>query len=256
MTYVPQNKRNLVAAAAAAGGTIEAAPGHAPARHRRPRWGRVTRRTLALALLVTAVPVGVGATVVVLSNDPPAPEGPLPVLGAGPDGHVIDRSPLPHPPASLLEAFSRLSGAATASDSDHTAVAAFAKEATRFGADADAARVLATVDGKRLWLIPGNGFVCLGVQPLDAETLATGCNTQAVALRDGVNVVDGDTLYGLLPDGIDRIEVTDDDGFKHTEPVTDNAYILKNANATVRYPVGKEGDVEVFRVIGKPSATG
>jgi hypothetical protein len=250
MTYVPQNKRNLVAAAAATGGTIEAAPGHAPARHRRPRWGRITRRSLALALVATALPVGVGATVVVLSTDRPAPQPPLPVLGAGPDGHVIDRAPLPHPPASLLAAFSRLSGAAAAGDSDDAAIAAFAKEAGRFGADASAARVLANVDAKRVWLIPGNGFVCIGVQPLDTQTLSTGCNTLAVALRDGVNIAVGDTIYGLLPDGIDQVEVTDDDGFKHTEPVTDNAYLLRNASATIRYPVGKDGDVEMFRVIG------
>jgi hypothetical protein len=256
MTYVPQNKRNLVVAAAATGGTIEAAPGHVPARHRRRRWARVTRRSLALALVATAVPVGVGATVVVLSNDKPGPQAPLPVLGAGPDGHVIDRSPLPHPPASLTEAFSGLSDAATARDDDDDAIATFARVSPRFGADPHAARVLTEVDGKRLWLIPGNGFVCIGVQTLNTQDLSTGCNTLAVALRDGVNVAAGDAIYGLLPDGIDRIEVTDDDGFKHTEPVTDNAYLIKNANATIRYPVGRDGDVEMFRVIGSSRATG
>ena len=249
MTYVPQNKRNLVAAAAATGGTIEAAPGHAPARHRRPRWSRLTRRTLALAAIATALPVAGGATVVVLSHDTPAPEAPLPMLGAGPDGHVIDRPPLSHPASAVVAAFSRLSGAATASDRDDDAVARWARHSTHFGADAEAARVLATIDGKRLWLIPGNGYVCLGVQPVGANELSAGCNTQAVALRDGVNVNDGDAIYGVLPDGVKEIEVTDDDGFRHTEPVSDNAYILKAISATIRYKAGK--DDEMFRVIGR-----
>jgi hypothetical protein len=254
MTYVPQNKRNLVAAASAA---IAAEPAAVRPARRQRRWTRVTRRTLALAAVATALPVAVGATVVVLSHDAPPAEVPRTApLGAGPDGRVIDRSPLPHPPASLLAAYSRLREAPTAEDRDNATVRKYARSARIFGLDPDAARVLTHIDGKRLWLIPGNGYVCLGVQAPGADELGGTCNTEAVALREGLQQNDDETIYGVLPDGIDRIEVTDDDGFRHIVPVDHNAYALRNASATIRYPVGKDG-IEMFRIIGsRPTPSG
>ncbi|MCW2985690.1 MAG: hypothetical protein JWR63_3260, partial [Conexibacter sp.] len=218
---------------------------------------RVTRRTLALAAVATALPVAVGATVVVLSHDRPAPEAPITApLGAGPGGRAIDRSPLPHPPTSLLAAYGRLRQDPTSEDRDNAAVRAYAAKARTFGLDAGAARVLTHRDGKRLWLIPGNGFVCLGLQTLGTPELGATCNTEAAALREGLQNGDGEAIYGVLPDGIDRIEVTDDNGFRHVEPVDHNAYVLRNANATVRYPVGRDR-IETFRVIGsRPSPSG
>jgi hypothetical protein len=259
MTYVPQNKRNLVSAAAAASAPapLTAVPAGARPERARRRWARVTRRTLALVAVGTALPVAVGATVVVLSHDAPAPETRMPTpLGAGPGGRAIDRSPLPRPPASLLAAYGRLRQPPTAEDRDNGAVRAYARRATTFGLDPGAARVLTHVDGKRLWLIPGNGFVCLGLQTLGTSELGATCNTQSAALREGLQNGDGEAIYGVLPDGIDRIEVTDDNGFRHVEHVNGNAYVLRNASATVRYPIGPNR-IETFRVIGsRPSPSG
>jgi hypothetical protein len=255
MTYVPQNKANLVAAATAA--VAERPAGRTRPARLRGRWGRVSRRSLALAAVVTAVPVAVGGTVAILRHEPPPAEVPRTApLGAGPDGRVIDRSPLPRPPESLLAAYGRLREAPTVEDRDNATVRRYARSATTFGLDADAARVLTHIDGKRLWLIPGNGYACLLIEAPGADELGGTCNTEAVALRDGLQQNDDDTIYGILPDGIDRIEVTDDDGFRHVEPVDHNAYALRNASATIRYPVGKDG-VEMFRIIGnRPGPSG
>jgi hypothetical protein len=250
VTYVPQNKRNLVAAAAAAAASAPAAP--SPAARLRGRFRRVTGRTLALAAIATALPVGVGATVVVLVREtPPREPTRTAPLGAGPDGRVTDRPPLPGSSASLAAAFARLREDATAEDRDNSAIRTWARNATPFGVDPDAARVLAHIDGKRLWLVPGNGFACLAVQAAGGSSqVSATCDTEAMALRDGLHFIDGDMVYGILPDGVERIEVTDDDGFRHVEPVHRNGFILRAVSATVRYRI-RGGPVEMFRVIGR-----
>jgi len=246
MTYVPQHKTNLVIAAAAM-----AAPAPAPApaiRRLAPRLRRVSRRTLVLALVATAVPVTVTATVVRLTHDPPPREAPLPPLGVGPGGRVIDRDPLPALPTAIGDAYARLARPATAEDGDNATVRTFAAKSRRFGIAPDQARVMATVDSRRVWLMPGNGFLCIGVQTIGDDELGTGCATQATALRDGLNVSDAGSIYGLLPDGVHQIEVTDDDGLHHVEAVTDNVYVLPAVSATIRYRVGAAGEV-TFRVV-------
>jgi len=251
MTFVPQNRANLVAAAEAAVARRAAERGPLQRLRTRLPLGRVTRRTLALAAIGTALPVGVGAAVVVLVHDAPPKQQPLTApLGAGPDGRLIDRTPLPRPPASLLAGYSALRGEDRPASSDDARI----RDATRnlrrrFGLDPSAARVLTQIDGNRLWLVPGNGFACLAVEePAPKDEVTLSCDTEAVVVRDGLRANVGKTIYGVLPDGIDKIEVTDDDGFRHVEPVSHNAYVLRDASATVRYPVGDR--IEMFRVIG------
>jgi hypothetical protein len=251
MTYVPQHKANLVIAAAAMTSPIpapEAANGAGALRRVAPRLRRVSRRTLVLALLAAAVPVTVTAAVVELSNDPPPREAPLPTLGAGPDGRVVDRDPLPALPTAIGDAYARLARPATADDRDAATVRRFSAQAQRFGLAPGQARVMATRDGHRVWLMPGNGFLCIGVQAAGDGHMSTGCASEAKALRDGLNVSDTDNVYGLLPDGVHQIEVTDDNGFHHVESVIDNVYELPPVSATIRYQVGGAGSVS-FRVI-------
>ncbi len=233
MTYVPQNRANLVAAAAAA---------RQDRRRRRRPWSRPTRRTLALVAIGTVVPVG-GAVYAVVEHAIPPNRVDHP-LGRGPD-----RRPLAHPSSTLLGGYSRLREAPKAVDRDDADLRRWATHSRAFGLDPSAARVLARIDGKRLWLVPGNGYACLALQEPDGLVTA-GCATEAVALRDGVQVGDEQAIYGVLPDGIDQIEVTDDrDGYRHAEPVDHNAYVLDNASATIRYPL-RGGGQETFRVIG------
>ncbi len=251
MTYVPQQKANLIIAAAAAPHpTTTGADGQVTATPRRPlvRRRRMGRRTLVLALLAAAVPVTVTAAVVELTGGPPPHEARLPTLGVGPGGRVVPREALPTLSPALGDAYARLGEPATADDRDNAVVRKAVTFARQFGLAADQARVMATVDGKRVWLIPGNSFACIGVQAIGGDVMDTGCETEAVALKYGLSVSNTENIYGLLPDGIRQIEVTDDDGFHHVESVNDNVYVLPPVSATIRYRTAA-GEVVAFRVV-------
>jgi hypothetical protein len=250
MTSVPQQKTNLIIAAAAMHAPLPAPVAPELPRSHAARWRRASRRTLILAIIATAVPAGVTATVVKLSTDAPPKEAPLPTLGAGPGGHVIDRDPLPVLPKTVGEAYSRLAAPPGIDDRDNAGVRAIAGSAKQFGLSAGQARVLARVNGQRVWLIPGNGYLCIGVQDDDDPDngVATSCATQADAFEKGMTVSNSENIYGILPDGVHQIEVTDDTGFRHVESVVDNVYVLAPVSATVRYRVGA-ADLVSFRVI-------
>jgi hypothetical protein len=233
MTYVPQNRANLVAAAAAAAET---------ARRQRRWWHRLTGRTLALVAVGTLVPAG-GAVYALVREVIPPNHVDHP-LGGG------TRRPAAHPSSELAKGYGGLNTTPTAAgERPNAALRAWATRSRAFGLAPSAARVLTRIDGKRLWLVPGNGYACLALQEPDG-VITGGCATEAVALRDGMQANDKEGIYGVLPDGIDQIEVTDDrDGYRHIEPVDHNAYVLKNVSATIRYRVeGKPP--ETFRVIG------
>jgi hypothetical protein len=250
MTYVRQQKTNLIIAAATqptADGARDEPAARAAHRHA-PRWRRMRRRTLALALLAAAVPVTVTAAVVELTGGPPPRETRLPALGSGRGGQVIPRAALPLVPRSLRDAYARLGKPATRDDRDNAVVRKSATHARQFGLSARQARVMATVDGQRVWLVPGNGFVCIGVQAIGNDLMDLGCETRAVALKYGLSVFNTENIYGVLPDGIRQIEVTDDTGFHHVESVNDNVYVLPPVSATVHYRTSA-GKIVAFRVI-------
>lgn len=247
MTYVPQQKANLIIAAAAADEARDE-PASRDARPWGPRWRRVRRRTLVLTLLVAAVPVTVTATVVQLTDDPPPREAPLPTLGSGRGGQVVPRAALPLTPRALGDTYARLRRPATRADRDNAVVRHSAAQARQFGLSARQARVMATVDGQRVWLIPGNGFLCIGVQAVGDDLMDLGCERQAVALSSGASVFNTENIYGLLPDGVRQIEVTDDTGFRHVVSVNDNVYVLPPVSATIRHRTAT-GKVVSFRVI-------
>ena len=249
MTYVRQQKENLIISAAQPAPSAAREEPTTRARYRwAPRWRRMRRRTLVLTLLVAAVPVTVTATVVQLRDDPPPREAPLPTLGVGRGGRVIRRPALPLVPRSLSDAYTRLRRPATADDRDNAVVRRSAAHARQFGLSARNARVMATVTGQRVWLVPGNGFLCIGVQAVGNDMMDMGCETQTVALKYGASVFNTENIYGLLPDGIRRIDVTDDTGFHHVESVNHNVYVLPPVSATIRYRAAT-GKVVRFRVI-------
>ncbi len=248
MTYVPKQKQNLIIAAAATSRPATDEACNAPAARRwAPRWRRM-RRTLALALLVAAVPVTVTATVVQLTDEPPPREAPLPTLGVGRGGRVIPRGAQPIVPRALTDAYSRLRRPATSVDRDNAIVRKSATHARQFGLSARQARVMATVTDQRVWLVPGNGFLCIGVQAIGNDVMDIGCETQAVALKYGASVFNTENIYGLLPDGVRQIDVTDDSGFHHVASVNHNVYVLPPVSATIRYRTGAS-KVVTFRVI-------
>jgi hypothetical protein len=251
MTYVPEQKANLVTAAEAPHPAADGARDESPTRSRHrwaPRWRHMRRRTLVLALFATAVPVTVTAAVVELTGNPPPHEPRLPELGIGRDGRPIPRAALPLVPRSLGDAYAHLRLRVTPDDRDNAVVRRSAEHARQFGLSARQARVMTTVDGQRVWLVPGNGFACIGVQALGNDLMDLGCETQAVALKYGLSVFNTENIYGLLPDGVRKIDVTDDNGFHHVESVNDNVYVLPPASATIRYRAAT-GKVLTFRVI-------
>ena len=252
MTYVPQQKANLsVAAATTPHPDADQARDEPPARaqqHWAPRWRRMRRRTLVLTVLAATVPVTVTAAVVELTGRRPPHEPPLPTLGIGRGGRVVPRNALPLVPRSLGDAYARLGRRATADDRDNAVVRRSATHARQFGLSARQARVMATIDGQRVWLVPGNGFACIGVQAIGNDLMDLGCETQGVALKYGLNVFNTENVYGVLPDGVRKIDVTDDSGFHHVESVNDNVYVLPPVSATIRYRAAT-GKVLTFRVV-------
>ncbi len=252
MTYVPQQKANLsIAAATTPHPTADEAPNElpTPAQQRwAPRWRHMRRRTLVLTVLAATVPVTVTAAVVQLTGRRPPHEPSLPTLGIGRGGRVVPRSALPLVPRSLGDAYARLHMRATPDDRDNAVVRRSATQARQFGLSARQARVMATIDGQRIWLVPGNGFACIGVQATGNDLMDLGCDTKAVTLKYGLNVSNTENIYGLLPDDVRKIDVTDDTGFRHVESVNDNVYVLAPVSATVRYRAGT-GKLLSFRVI-------
>ncbi len=172
----------------------------------------------------------------------------MPTLGVGRSGRVVPRGALPLVPRALDDAYTRLGRPPTAADRDNAVVRRSAAFARQFGLSARHARVMGTVIGRRVWLIPGNGFVCIGIQAIGDDVMDLGCVTQAIGLTHGISVFNTENIYGLLPDGISQIDVTDDTGFHHVESVNDNVYVLPPVSATIRYRTGA-GKRVVFRVI-------
>jgi hypothetical protein len=257
MTYVQQNKRNLVAAAAAAAGVpvppLTVVPAPAPARRRarlqRPR--RMTRRTLALAALVAAIPVSVTATVVV-HHATKASHKPLRFLTTGVDGTTIDMpvlGALPDADASTWSALTRPAGDAERDPDNMKALMTFQDDSS-FGINASFARQLTFRDGHNVWLMPGNGFVCVAMQPIGATTMSAGCNTDDAARTGALTTGDGIRIFGVAPDGVSSITVTDaDTGLRHDEPVVDNVYELayKPANIRLTLPDGQPVSFDVVQ---------
>jgi hypothetical protein len=249
MTYVEQNKRNLVAAAAAAAGvpapalTVVPAPAPARLRARLPRPRRMTRRTLALAAAVAAIPVSVTATVVV-QHVTTSSHKPIRYLGSDAQGNPIDMPMIGVLPDGDARAWSVLTRPAGPAESDPDAMALLrsAQDDSRFGLNAGLARVVATRDDTRIWLVPGNGFVCLELQRTGDSGLTEGCNTDDAARSGALTASDGTRVLGVAPDGVRSITVTDDDtGLRHDEPVVENVYELayKPTNVRLTLPGGQ-----------------
>jgi hypothetical protein len=88
-----------------------------------------------------------------------------------------------------------------------------------------------TLLGEYVWVVPGNGFICIvGNQPVVA-----GCNTTVETIQHGMSVVAIDPplsrhkakryiLYGVTPDHVKAVAVKREDGRRTTVPVVNNVY--------------------------------
>ena len=119
----------------------------------------------------------------------------------------------------------------------HQALQIF-QENSRFGLNAGLARQVAVRDGYNVWLMPGNGFACVAMQPTGDRTMSQGCNTDAAARAGSLTASDGNTVFGIVPDGVRSVTVTDTGtGLRHDEPVIDNVYELAYQPAAVTLTV-------------------
>jgi hypothetical protein len=242
MTYVQQNKRNLVIAAAAALPPLAVAPpAPAPAhpRVRLPRPRRMTARTLALAAVAVTIPVSVTATAVVHHANR-ASHAPIRFLTSDANGTAIEMpvvDALPAADASTWSVLARPAGDAESNADNMRALQTFQAK-SRFGLNAGLARQVAVRDGYNIWLMPGNGFTCIAMQAAGDPTMTQGCNTDAAARAGALTTNDGNKVFGIAPDGVRSVTVTDaDTGLRHDEPVVDNVYELAPQPATVTLTV-------------------
>ena len=116
---------------------------------------------------------------------------------------------------------------------------------SRLGFNPALMRMVTTGTG-HVWLIPGNGWLCLDLAASSSATSLDGggmeCNTtrQALAGRmvtwttseSGSQTI----VEGLVPDGVPEVTLTAADGTTRAVPVTDNVYgvILPGQLATVQ----------------------
>ena len=93
--------------------------------------------------------------------------------------------------AAAKAAFAVLARPASADDADNALVARIASQSD-IGVDADGrARRRERRPSGRVWLIPANGALCLGLEDTATDSLGISCTLEDAALHDGVTIGDG-----------------------------------------------------------------
>jgi hypothetical protein len=103
----------------------------------------------------------------------------------------------------------------------------------------------ARTDAGEVWVVPGNGFICLDVGGMC-------CNTSEVARGQGLvtwtsgGSGDRTIVHGLVPDGIEEVVLTATDGTTKTVRVKDNVYgaEMEGVFTSLRF-AGPKGTVEL-----------
>ena len=114
----------------------------------------------------------------------------------------------------------------------------------RLGLNAALARCART-DASDVWVVPGNGFICLDVGGMC-------CHTSEVARAHGLvtwtsgRSADRTIVHGLVPDGVAEVVLTATEGTTKTVPVQDNVYgiEMEGVFTSLRF-AGPRGTVEL-----------
>jgi hypothetical protein len=151
--------------------------------------------------------------------------------------------PPPAPPTSTepvsathaqKTAFAVLDRAASTADTENALVSQLADKAQRGFAPDDARVVGSTGDGP-IWLVPANEALCLALENTGDGSLGVSCEPSEAVITRGITVGDQATVYGLVPDGVTSIDVTD--AGNTTTPVDldpgDSVYRLNTGDVTV-----------------------
>ena len=114
----------------------------------------------------------------------------------------------------------------------------------RLGLNTALTRCVRTTAGA-VWVVPGNGFICL-----DAGGMC--CNTTEVARAQGLvtwasaQSNDDTIVHGLVPDGVEEVGLTATNGTTQTVLVRDNVYGAEmHGVVTSLRLVGTKGAVEL-----------
>jgi hypothetical protein len=154
-----------------------------------------------------------------------------------------DDPPPPAPPTSTVpvaatseqkDAFAVLDRSPNAADEANGLIVQLAAAASR-GFDADGARVVGATATGPIWLVPANGALCLALQDTADGSAGAACEPSASVIARGITVGDGTHVYGLVPDGVASVDVTDDGN--HTTTVDldpgSSVYTLGTGHVTV-----------------------
>jgi hypothetical protein len=195
------------------------------------------RMRMAAALAIAAVGGVGGSQLLTLAqaDDPP----PAPPTSTEPVPATHDQK----------TAFAVLDRAPSTADTANNLVTALADAAQRGFAPADA-RVVGSTGAGPIWLVPANGALCLALQATGDGSLGASCEPSEAVITRGIAVGDGTTVYGLAPDGVTSVDVTDDGNATTTVDLVpgDSIYRLDTGHVTVT--VDGSGGMKSFDVAG------
>lgn len=151
--------------------------------------------------------------------------------------------PPPAPPTSTeavpateaqKTAFAVLDQAPSTADTANGLVTQLADAAQRGFAPTDARVVGSTATGP-IWLVPANGALCLALEDTSDGSLGASCEPSDAVITRGITVGDGTEVYGLVPDGVTTVDVTDATSATTTVglPSGTSVYTLDTGDVTV-----------------------
>jgi len=180
---------------------------------------RISKR-MAVALAIAAVGGPVAVNLAQADDPPPAapPTSTEPVAATAPQ----------------KAAFAVLDRAASTADTQNTRITRLADQAQRGFAPSDARVVGSTATGP-IWLVPANGALCLALEDTSDDSVGASCEPSDAVITRGITVGDGTTVYGLVPDGVTAVDVTDDNNTTTTVEISSgtSVYTLDTGHVTV-----------------------
>lgn len=141
------------------------------------------------------------------------------------------------PTASAQASYAILKATPNAEDRANLQVRDVASKSKSVVLDADGARVLRTIGRNRVWIVPAEGHVCVGIEPVEKESVrfALVCDTTATAALKGVAIEFGGQIVGVVPDGADTVEASESSGATTEASVLRNLYVLPKGQYTARF---------------------
>ncbi len=96
-----------------------------------------------------------------------------------------------------------------------------------------------------VWVIPGNGFICLDVGGISCNATEQAAS-RGMVMWTSARSGDQSIVHGLVPDAVEEVTLIAEDGTANTVPVCDNVYgaLLAGGFKSVRF-TGSSGTVVV-----------